>query len=36
MLKDAYDKGSVSQEEFNNKFNELSEATGNPNFKILR
>ena len=33
MLKDAYDKGSVSQEEFNNKFNELSEATGNPNFK---
>lgn len=33
MLKDAYDKGSVSQEEFNNKFNELSEETGNPNFK---
>lgn len=33
MLKDAYDKGSISQEEFNNKFNELSEATGNPNFK---
>ena len=33
MLKDAYDKGSVSQEEFNNKFNELSETTGKPNFK---
>ncbi len=33
LLKDAYDKGKISQDEFYKGINELAEATGNPNFK---